>query len=99
MDSWVPTGIDSCMPEGRAAVAMRTRQSPGGGTAGWTLVSFEAELLQNRVCHGDELIGNGGGRSSVRRGPSMKRPHPGYEAVVSQRHGEAVRWGVPNRLP
>ena len=59
-------------------------------------VSFEAELLQNRVCHGDELIGNGGGREFGQAGAEHEASlHvTGYEAVVSQRHGEAVRGGA-----
>ena len=58
-------------------------------------VSFEAELLQNRVCHGAELIGNGGGREFGQAGSEHEASlHvAGYEAVVSQRHGEAVRGG------
>ena len=57
------------------------------------LVSFEAELLQNRVCHRDELIRNSGGRQfgQARAEHEASLHVAGYEAVVSQRHGEAVR--------
>ena len=59
------------------------------------LVSFEAELLQDRVGHSDELVSNGCGCEFGQAGAEHEASlHvAGYEAVVCQCHGEAVRGG------
>ena len=60
------------------------------------LVGVDAELLQNRVGHGGELVRDRGGGQLGQAGAEHEAAlHvAGHEAVVGQGHGEAVRGGA-----